>query len=111
MLGLNGLPPDTGDSGLPTAMLLRATAGGECTAGKHSNEGPAPLGDTEEALRMLVRTATSFSASTLQQYRLGSVARRGAVCDAVVNDIRFPAQGTYSHMMMMRGHSAKCQAL
>jgi hypothetical protein len=67
-LGLKRLPPDTGDSGLLTAMLLRAAAGKECRAGRHSSEGPWPLGDAEEARRMLVRTATSFSASTLQQY-------------------------------------------
>lgn len=75
MLGLNGLLPATGDSGLLTAMLLRSAAGEECRAGRHSSEGPWALGDAEEALSMLVRTAASFSASTLQQY-----SRTGVSC-------------------------------
>lgn len=48
-------------------LLTELSLGELLTAGRQSSEGPGPpVGDADEALRMLVRTATSFSASTLQ---------------------------------------------
>jgi hypothetical protein len=51
--------------GLLAWLILPVAAGEEWTTGRHSREGPGAVGDAVEALRMLVRTATSFSASTL----------------------------------------------
>lgn len=58
--------PATGDRDGLRSWLLRPPSGEEeLMAGRHSSEGPGGGGETEEARRMLVRTATSFSASTL----------------------------------------------
>lgn len=61
-------PAAAGDSeGLLNTWLLRVTIGDELTAGRQRSEGLDAVGEAVEALKMLVRTATSFSASTLQE--------------------------------------------
>jgi hypothetical protein len=57
-------------------LLTVLSVGELLTAGRQSNEGPGPpVGEADEALRMLVRTATSFSASTLQKMQAACLER------------------------------------